>query len=113
MIRAAACLMVGSLLASAAAAQTKFDLDRTTCSQFLEMPRDHTLVVAGWLQAYFLDDHADPVVDLDRAFADLLRLTEHCRGRPDEELMAAADELFAKQPTPAPAPPQAENPQPR
>src|SRR3981081_4385331 len=99
MSMAAACLMLGSVLASTAAAQTKFDLDRTTCKQFLEMPRDHTLVVAGWLQAYFLDDHADPAVDLDRVFADLLRLTEHCKIRLDEELMAAADELFAKQPT--------------
>jgi hypothetical protein len=106
-------LLLGGLLASAAVAQTKIDLDRVTCRQLLEMPREYTLVVAGWLQAYFLDDHADPVVDMEKAFADLLRLTELCRGRPDEEIMAAADELFGKQPPAPPAPPQTENPPPR
>jgi hypothetical protein len=111
-MRVAAYLVLGTLLASTAAAQNKFHLERTTCKQFLEMPRDYMLVVAGWLQAYFLDDHADPVVDMEKAFPDLLRLTEYCQSRPDEELMSAADELFAKQPTPAPAPPQPESPEP-
>jgi hypothetical protein len=109
MPRAAACLVLGGLLASTAAAQNKVDLDRTTCKQFLEMPRDYTLVVLGWLQGYYLEENAEPVVDIEKVFADLLRLTEHCQGRPDEELMAAAEELFGKQ---APAPPQAESPAP-
>ena len=48
-------------------------------------------------------------MDVEKVFADLLRLTEHCQGRPDEELMEAAEELFSKQ---APAAPQAERPTP-
>ena len=47
MTRAAACLVLGLLSTGAAWAQNKFDLDRTTCKQFLEMPRDYTLFVLG------------------------------------------------------------------
>ena len=51
----------------------------------------------GWLQGYYLDEDAEPVVDVEKVIADLLRLTEHCKLRLHEELMAAAEELFGKQ----------------
>jgi hypothetical protein len=37
----------------------------------------------GWLRGYYLEENAEPVVDIEKVFADLLRLTQHCQGRPD------------------------------
>jgi hypothetical protein len=37
----------------------------------------------GWLRGYYLEENAEPVVDIEKVFADLLRLTQHCQSRPD------------------------------
>ena len=44
----------------------------------------------GWLQGYYLDDHALPLVDFDKASSDSRKLVERCQARPDEDLMTAA-----------------------
>jgi hypothetical protein len=57
-----------------------------------------SLIVLGWLQGYYLEEYAEPLVDVDKIMADLQRLTDHCKLRLGEELMAAADEVFGKPP---------------
>jgi len=44
-------------LASDGATQEALDLGKTTCTQFLAMSREQSLIIIGWL-GYFLDDHA-------------------------------------------------------
>jgi len=97
-------LLCGPLMAGALA-QVKFDLRSVTCQHFLAMPPEHSLIVMGWLQGYYLEEDAEPVVDVDKVLADLQRLTEHCKLRLDQELMAASDQLFGKPPAPAAEPP--------
>ena len=77
-------------------AQERIDLDHTTCRQLLEMKPDQILIVMGWLQGYYLDDHAPPLVDFEKASSHSRRLMERCKARPDEDLMTAAQMLFAK-----------------
>ena len=77
-------------------AQERIDLDHTTCRQFLEMKPNQIFIVMGWLQGYYLDDHAPPLVDFDKASSDSRRLMERCKARPDEDLMTAAQMLFGK-----------------
>jgi hypothetical protein len=59
------CAIIGLLLGATAAADRidRVDLTRLTCKQFLEMNRDDALMVVGWLQGYYLDEHETPVVD--------------------------------------------------
>jgi hypothetical protein len=106
---AAPYLIFALLLASPAGAQVKIDLDSVTCQQFLEMPRDRALIMAGWLQNYFLEDDAEPTVDFEKALADLQRLADHCKTELDDKLVAAAEDVFGRQ---APTPPAADNPAP-
>jgi hypothetical protein len=77
-------------------AQEMIDLDHTTCRQFLGMKPGQILIVMGWLQGYYLDDHALLLVDFDKASSDSRKLMERCQARPDEDLMTAAQMLFAK-----------------
>ena len=61
--------ITGLLLLAEAAAEDhmeRIDLAGFTCKQFLEMNRDDALIVVGWLQGYYLDEHAPPVVDFTK-----------------------------------------------
>jgi len=78
---------VTSLLLIEAAAENRVDrIDLTgfTCKQFLEMNRDDALIVVGWLQGYYLDEHALPVVDFARLSVDGVSLADRCAARPDQ-----------------------------
>jgi HdeA/HdeB family len=89
------CAIAVLLLAEAAAAD-RIDLTRLTCKQFLEMNRDDALIVVGWLQGYYLDEHETPVVDFAKLSVDSASLANRCKARPDENVMAAADRVFGK-----------------
>jgi hypothetical protein len=88
-------VFTGALLAGSAA-QERLDLNTTTCRQLLEMKPEQILIVLGWLQGYYLDEHAPPIVDLDKLSTDSRKLTERCEARPNEDVMTAAEMLFGR-----------------
>jgi hypothetical protein len=92
------CAITGLLLGEAAAEDRidRIDLNRFTCKQFLEMNRDDALIVVGWLQGYYLDEHETPVVDFAKLSVDSVSLANRCKARPDDNVMAAADRVFGK-----------------
>ena len=94
------CLLVvlaASLAAIAASAQDgKLDLNTLTCRKLFEMNREQVNVVLGWLQGYYLEENAPPVVDLDKLAADALRFSGYCAANPQEDVISAADTLFGK-----------------
>jgi acid stress chaperone HdeB len=94
----ACCAIIGLLLGETAAADRidQIDLTRLTCKQFLEMNRDDALIVVGWLQGYYLDEHEPPVVDFAKLSVHSVSLANRCVARPDENVMAAADRVFGK-----------------
>ena len=89
------CAIIGLLLGETAAAD-RVDLTRLTCKQFLEMNRDDALIVVGWLQGYYLDEHETPVVDFAKLSVDSVTLANRCVARPDENVMTATDRVFGK-----------------
>jgi len=90
-------ITVGLLGEAAAEEQTdRIDLNRFTCKQFLEMNRDDALIVVGWLQGYYLDDHAPAVVDFAKLSVESVSLANRCTARPDEDVMTAAERVFGK-----------------
>ncbi len=92
------CAIIGLLLGETVAADRidRVDLTRLSCKQFLEMNRDDALIVVGWLQGYYLDEHETPVVDFAKLSVDSASLANRCKARPDENVMAAADRVFGK-----------------
>jgi hypothetical protein len=89
-------LAIGGALLAEGAAEEVIDLNSTTCQQLLEMKPEQILIVMGWLQGYYLDEHGPPLVDFDKLSADSRKLTERCQARPDEDVMTAAEMLFEK-----------------
>jgi HdeA/HdeB family len=90
---------ITSLVLAETAAEDRIDrIDLTgfSCKQFLQMNRDDALIVVGWLQGYYLDEHAPPVVDFARLSVDSVSLANRCAARPDENVMTAADRVFGK-----------------
>jgi acid stress chaperone HdeB len=87
--------LAGTLLVEAAAEEA-IDLNSITCRQLLEMKSERILIVMGWLQGYYLDEHAPPLVDFDKLSSDSRKLTERCETHPDENVMTAAEMRFGK-----------------
>jgi acid stress chaperone HdeB len=87
--------VIGALLVEGAAEEV-IDLNSITCRQLLELKPERILIVIGWLQGYYLDEHAQPIVSFDKASADSRKLTERCQARPEEDVMTAAEKLFGK-----------------
>jgi hypothetical protein len=96
MRRLIACLAFTGALATEGAAHDVIDLGTTTCRQFLAMNRERSVIVMGWLQGYFLEEHVPPIVDIDKLNADLRKLMDRCESRLDEDVMMAAEMLFNK-----------------
>jgi hypothetical protein len=91
--------ITGLLLLAEAAAEDRMEqigLAGFTCKQFLEMNRDDALIVVGWLQGYYLDEHAPPVVDFARLSVDSVSLANRCAARPDQKVLTAADSMFGR-----------------
>ncbi len=99
MKRLTAFCAIAVLLLGEAAAEgrtDRIDLNRLTCKQFLQMNRDDALIVVGWLQGYYLDEHAAPVVDFAKLSVESVTLANRCVAHPDEDLMTAAELVFGK-----------------
>ena len=92
------CAITIVLLNEAAAEERleRIDLNRFTCKQFLELSRDDALIVVGWLQGYYLDEHETPVVDFTKLSVESVSLANRCVARPDEKVITAADRVFGK-----------------
>jgi hypothetical protein len=91
--------ITGLLLPAEAAAEDRMeriDLAGFTCKQFLEMNRDDALIVVGWLQGYYLNEHTPPVVDFARLSVDSVSLANRCAARPDQKVLTAADSMFGR-----------------
>jgi hypothetical protein len=90
---AMAVVVLGGLAVDGAAQET-IDLGRTTCTQFLAMSREQSLIIVGWLHGYFLDEHAPPIVDFGKLNVGSLKLIERCQSHPDEDVMSASEAVF-------------------
>jgi hypothetical protein len=97
MKRLTAFCAITALILGVAAAEDRIeriDLTSFTCKQFLELNRDDALIVVGWLQGHYLDEHETPVVDFTKLSFESVNLAERCVARPDEKVITAADRLW-------------------
>lgn len=76
------------------AAAEKLDLSTMTCKQFITSDNDSITVILTWLDGYYKDDDAPPVIDTDKFVKNAGRLGEYCAKNPELGLITAADKLF-------------------
>ena len=92
----ASALFAAATLSAPCAFAEKIDLSTWTCSKFQSSDKDTIGIVLAWLDGYYQDENAPPVIDTEKFVANAKKLGEFCAAYPDTGIITAADELFAK-----------------
>ena len=87
---AAALMSCASLPASA----QKLDLSTVKCKEFLASGPENIAFIMMWMQGYYSDQEASPIVDFDKMKEDTGKLAEYCKANGDNGLITAAEEVL-------------------
>jgi acid stress chaperone HdeB len=99
MIRFAIVVAAALTLAGSARAQQppqQLDLATVTCKEFVTSDKETVALVLMWLQAFYTEPDAKPVVDFAKMKSDGDRIAAYCRKNPDHNLLIAADNVLQK-----------------
>lgn len=87
---AAGCLLAGC----AAALAAPVNLNSQSCREFVSADPADAQTTMAWLDGYYHDEDAPPVIDPDALKANAGKLKAFCVAHPDETVGAAAESLF-------------------
>jgi acid stress chaperone HdeB len=88
-------LIIGTMIATAPAAYAdKLDLSTIKCEDFLKSGKDNIAVIITWLDGYYKDENAPPVIDFDKFNKSSAKLGKYCGENPDSGLITAADKTL-------------------
>ncbi|MBV9237711.1 MAG: hypothetical protein JOZ94_17890 [Xanthobacteraceae bacterium] len=91
----AASLLAGTLLGIGSASSADvIDLSTWKCSQFINADKDTVGIVLAWLDGYYQDEDAPPIIDKERFVGNAKKIGEYCVKNPDVGLITATDKLF-------------------
>jgi acid stress chaperone HdeB len=90
---ASALIAAATLSAPCAFAET-IDLSTWTCSKFQSSDKDTIGIVLAWLDGYYQDENAPPVIDTTKFVANAKKIGEYCSAHPTDGLITATDKLF-------------------
>lgn len=72
----------------------QLDLSTVKCSEFVDSGKDTIGLILMWLEGYYSDADAKPVVDFDKMKTNGEKLGEYCGKNPEHSLITAADEVL-------------------
>ena len=78
----------------AQAQKQQFDLSIVTCKQFFEYNKENLSLMLMWLDGYYSEDDAPPIVDFDKMGENSKKLGEYCGKNPDHSVITAADKVM-------------------
>jgi len=71
-------------------------LAAVTCKAFQATATQPVSMILAWLQAFYTDANAKPVVDFDKMKADGDKLAAYCEKNPSHVVIIAADNVMEK-----------------
>lgn len=83
-----------SLSTAVPARAQQLDLSTVKCSEFVDSGKDTIGLILMWLEGYYSDADAKPVVDFDKMKTNGEKLGEYCGKNPEHSLITAADEVL-------------------
>ncbi len=83
-----------TLPAQAQKQQQQFDLSLITCKQFFEHSKENLGIMLMWLDGYYSDEDAPPIVDFDKMAENSRKLGEYCSKNPGHSVITAADKTL-------------------
>jgi acid stress chaperone HdeB len=87
-----AAIWLGAGLSSAGAAA--IDLNTESCQDFLNANGAEVETTLAWLDGYYQDTDAPPVIDFDALKTNAAKLKAFCAAHPETTVGAAAESLF-------------------
>ena len=94
-MRLATAVAAGAMLFAVSAAHAdKLDLSAIKCDEFLKAGKENIAVVITWLDGYYKDQDAPPVIDFDKFNKSSQKLAAYCADNPDAGLIKAADKTL-------------------
>ena len=78
----------------AQAQKQQFDLSTMTCKRFFEYDKDNLAIMLMWLDGYYADEDAPPIVDFDKMTENSKKLGEYCGKNPNHSVITAADKTL-------------------
>jgi acid stress chaperone HdeB len=76
------------------AQKQQFDLSTMTCKKFFEYDKDNLAIMLMWLDGYYSEDDAPPIVDFDKMTENSRKLGEYCGKNPGHSVITAADKVM-------------------
>jgi acid stress chaperone HdeB len=96
-MKAVLTLVVASMLWAAGPAQAqKIDLATIRCKEFVDSSKETIGYILMWLEGYYSEADAPPVVDFDKMKVNGGKIGEYCGKYPGHSLITAADEVMGK-----------------
>jgi acid stress chaperone HdeB len=83
-----------AMLATAPATAEKFDLSTITCKRFFEYNKENLSLLLTWLEGYYADEDADPVIDFDNMASNAKKLGAYCAKNPTIGVITAAEKIY-------------------
>ncbi|MGN6573221.1 MAG: HdeA/HdeB family chaperone [Pseudolabrys sp.] len=74
----------------------QIDLEAVTCKEFQANDKQTVAMIMAWLQAFYTEADAKPVVDFDKMKTDGGKLAEYCAKNPSHVVIIAADNVLQK-----------------
>ena len=79
------------LLCAPALGQT-MDMSTVKCRDMAANNAEKNAMILMWLQGYYADEDASPIIDFDKMGRDVKKLGAYCEKHPDHSIITAADE---------------------
>jgi acid stress chaperone HdeB len=81
-------------LPPAQAQKQQFDLSVVTCKQFFAYNKENMTLMMMWLDGYYSEDDAPPIVDFDKMAENMKNLGEYCGKNPGHSVITASDKVM-------------------
>jgi acid stress chaperone HdeB len=93
-MKASLILIVSAVLwATAPVNAQQLDLSTVKCKEFLASGKENIALVLMWMEGYYTDQDAAPIVDFDKMKKDAQALGEYCTKNPNHSLITAAEKV--------------------
>ena len=87
-------LIAAALFGPVDAKAEKFDLSTLTCKQFFAYNKENLSLLLTWMEGYYADQDADPVVDFAKLTAQGTKLAEACKADPSKDIISVAEKIY-------------------
>jgi acid stress chaperone HdeB len=90
-------LIAAAMLSAAAPVRAEqLDLSTITCKDFVGSSKDNIGLILMWMEGFYTDQNAKPIVDFDKMQSDGRKLGEYCGKNPTHSVITAAEEVVDK-----------------